>query len=97
MTLAWVLPLVGIADAIILPQFNIDGGVVALITIALVVTGLVVWGVVSTPIRPKSIDQYRGVFTGFCEIFLEQFPEGSQMPPISTVPQMPPPPPPPVA
>jgi hypothetical protein len=96
-TLAWVLPLVGIADAIILPQFNIDGGVVALITITLVVTGLVVWGVVSTPIRPKSIDQYRGVFTGFCKIFLEQFPEGSQMPPISTVPQMPPPPPPPVA
>jgi hypothetical protein len=97
-TLAWVLPLVGIADAIILPQFDVDGGIVALITIVLVVTGLVLWGVVSSPLRPKSIDQYRGIFTGCCQIFLEQFPEGSQMPPVSTLPpQIPPPPPPPIA
>jgi len=95
-TLAWVLPLAGIADAIILPQFDVDGGVVALITIVLIFAGLVLWGVVGTPIRPKSIDQYRGVFTGFCATFLEQFPEGSEMPPIATATtsQMPPPPPP---
>jgi hypothetical protein len=97
-TLAWVLPLAGIADAIILPQFNVDGGIVALITAVLVLTGLVLWGVVSSPLRAKSIDQYRGILTGCCQIFLEQFPEGSQMPPVSTLPpQMPPPPPPPIA
>ena len=92
-TLAWVLPLAGIADAIILPQLNVDGGIVALITIALLLTGLVLWAVAGSPIRPQSIDQYRGVFTGFCEIFLQQFPEGSQMAPIATLPQVPPPPP----
>jgi len=100
-TLAWVLPLAGLADAIILPQFNVDGGIVALIAIVLVLTGLVLWGVVSSPIRPRSIDQYRGVFTGFCETFLQQFPEGSQMAPITTLSQVSssqvPPPPPPVA
>jgi hypothetical protein len=95
-TLAWVLPLAGLADAIILPQFNVDGGVVALITITLLFTGLILWGVVGTPIRPKSIDQYRGVFTGFCPTFLQQFPEEAEMPAIATATtsQAPPPPPP---
>jgi hypothetical protein len=97
-TLAWVLPVIGIADAFILPQFNVDVGIVALITTVLILTGLIVWVVVSSPLRPRSIDQYRGIFIGCCEIFLQQFPEGSQMPPISTLPpQSSPPPPPPVA
>jgi len=75
-TLAWVIPLVGVADAFILPRFGIDGGVVALITLLLVVTGVVIWAIVDYPIRPKSIDQYRGVFTGCAEAYLQQFPPG---------------------
>jgi len=75
-TLSWVIPLVGVADAFILPRFGIDGGVVALITIVLVVTGIVIWAIVDYPIRPKSIDQYRGIFTGCAEAYLQQFPPG---------------------
>ena len=75
-TLAWVIPLVGVADAFVLPRFGIDGGVVALITLALVVTGIVIWAIVDYPIRPKSIDRYRGVFTGCAEAYLQQFPPG---------------------
>jgi len=90
-TLAWVLPVAGIADALILPQLNVDGGVVALITVVLIVAGLVIWAVVGNPIRPKSIDQYRGVFTGFGENFLQQFQETAAEAPA--VPQVPPPPP----
>ena len=73
-TLAWVIPLIGIADAFILPRFGVDGGVVALITVAMVLTGIVIWSIVNYPIRPKSIDQHRGVFTGFSEAYLQQFP-----------------------
>lgn len=72
--LAWVFPVVGIADAFILPRFNVEGGVVALITVVLVLAGLVIWAVVSNPIRPKFIDQYRGEFSGVCECFLEHLP-----------------------
>jgi hypothetical protein len=93
-TLAWVLPVVGIADAFILPQLNVDGGVVALIAVILILTGLVIWAVVGNPIRPKSIDQYRGIFTGFGENFLQQFQEQetvAQAP--AGPPQVPPPPP----
>jgi hypothetical protein len=72
--LAWVLPVVGIADAFILPRFNVDGGVVALTTVVLVLAGLVIWAVVSNPIRPKFIDQYRGEFSGVCESFLQHLP-----------------------
>jgi len=75
-TLAWVIPLVGVADAFILPNFGVDGAVVALITVAFVVTGIVIWAIVDYPIRPKSIDQYRGVFSGFCQTYLQQFPSG---------------------
>jgi hypothetical protein len=75
-TLAWVIPLVGVADAFILPRFGMDGGVVALITVALVLTGIVIWAIVDYPIRPKSIDQSRGVFTGCAEAYLQQFPPG---------------------
>jgi hypothetical protein len=99
-TLAWVLPLVGIADAFILPQFNVDGGVVALITVVLILTGIVIWAVVANPIRPSKIDQYQGEFTGFCSAYLQQFSEWVQ--PVVAVPsqQFPPsqiPPPPPVS
>lgn len=73
-TLAWVIPLIGVADAFILPNLGMDGGLVALITAAMIVTGIVIWAIVDYPIRPKSIDQYRGVFTGFCEEYLRQFP-----------------------
>jgi len=77
-TLAWVLPLVGIADAFVLPQFHVDGGIVALITALLILAGLVIWVVVSNPIAPRFIDQNRSEFTGFCAAFLEQFPEVTQ-------------------
>jgi hypothetical protein len=100
-TLAWVLPLAGIADAIILSQFDsVNGGIVALITIALVLAGLIIWAVAGNPIRPSFIDQNRGEFTGFCDVYLQQFPEGIQLatnpsqvlsPPSGT------PPPPPIA
>lgn len=92
-TLAWVLPVVGIADAFILSQLNVDGGVVALITTVLILTGLVIWAVVGNPIRPKSIDQYRGVFTGFCEAFLQQFQETVSQVSGGQPPAPPPPPP----
>jgi hypothetical protein len=91
-TLAWVLPLVGMADAIILPQFNVDGVVVALISVALVLTGIVVWAIVASPIRPRKIDQLYGEFTGFCEQFLQQFPEGMAPQPAIMAGQVPPPP-----
>src|SRR5262249_8624644 len=91
-TLAWVLPLIGIADVFVLPRFNVDGGLVALICIGLILAGIVLWAVVSSPIRPKFIDATRGEFTGFCETFLQQFPEAGVMTaPSMPQPQMPPP------
>jgi hypothetical protein len=72
--LAWVIPVIGVADAFILPNLGMDGGVVALITVACLLTGLIIWAIVSYPIRPKSIDQYQGVFTGCAEAYLQQFP-----------------------
>lgn len=72
--LSWVLPLVGIADAVILPSLNVDGGWVALLTVVLILAGLVIWAVVGNPIRPRSIDAFGAEFSGFCEPFLEQFP-----------------------
>jgi hypothetical protein len=92
-TLSWVLPLVGIADAIILPQFNVDTGIVALICAVLILAGIVIWAVVAMPIRPKKIDQFHGEFTGFCETFLEQFPEFGAQQPMAAPGQFPPPPP----
>lgn len=74
-TLSWVIPVVGVADAFILPNLGVNGGIVALITVALVLTGLIIWAVVSYPIRPKYIDQYRAEFTGVCEAYLQQFPQ----------------------
>jgi hypothetical protein len=93
--LAWILPVIGIADAFILPQFKVDPGIVVLVTATLIIAGLVIWAVVANPIRPKSIDKYYGEFSGFCEIFLEQFPQGSPQAPALV--QLFPPPPPPVA
>lgn len=75
-TLAWVIPVVGVADTFILPKFGMDTGVVALITVVLVVTGIVIWAIVDYPIRPKSIDQNWAVFTGCDEAYLQQFPPG---------------------
>jgi len=92
-TLAWILPLVGIADAVILPQLNVDGGMVALISIALVLTGIVIWSVVASPIRPRKIDDLRGEFGGFCNAYLMQIPEGVPQAPMATGQMLPPPPP----
>ncbi|HLW51349.1 MAG TPA: hypothetical protein VKW06_00775 [Candidatus Angelobacter sp.] len=98
-TLTWVLPLVGIADAFILAQFNIDGGIIALVTVALILSGLVVWAMAGNPIRPLKIDNFSGEFLGVCEKFLQQFPEGTaqQFVPVpATIPAgqvLPPPPP----
>jgi hypothetical protein len=61
-TLAWVLPLAGIADIFVLNQLNVDGGVIALVTIVLILAGLVIWVVVANPIVPRFIDQSRGDF-----------------------------------
>ena len=72
--LSWVIPLIGVADAFILPNLGMDGGVAVLITIACLLTGLIIWAVVSYPIRPRYIDQYRAEFTGLCEAYLQQFP-----------------------
>lgn len=74
--LSWVIPLIGVADAFILPNLGVDGGVVALITIACLLTGLIIWAVVGYPIRARYIDQHCGVFTGVCEEYLRQFPPG---------------------
>jgi hypothetical protein len=90
--LAWILPVIGIADAFILPQFHVDPGIVVLVTSALLIAGLVIWAVVANPIRPKSIDKYYGEFSGFCETFLQQFPQRSPQTP-ALVQQLPPPPP----
>jgi len=78
MTLAWVLPLAGIADAFVLPRFDIDPGWIVLITVTLLLAGLVIWAVAGSPIRPQSIDDFRAEFSGFCEPFLEQFPTYSR-------------------
>src|SRR5262249_33178938 len=80
-TLAWVLPLIGIADAFVLPRFNVDGGIVALICVALILTGLIMWAVVSNPVTPRFIDATRGEFTGFCETYLQQFPVAAAITP----------------
>lgn len=94
-TLAWVLPVIGIADAFILPQFNVDTGIVVLVVIALILAGLVIWGVVGSPIHPKRIDQFYGEFTGFSETYLQQFPEFVAPQPMAAPGsgQLPPPPP----
>jgi hypothetical protein len=72
--LAWVLPVIGIADAFVLPRFNVDPGWIALVAVVFVLAGLVIWAVVSNPIRPQAIDSFSAEFSGFCEPFLEQFP-----------------------
>ncbi len=90
-TLSWVLPLVGIADIFVLSRLNVDGGVIALICAAFLLTGLVIWAVVANPIRPVFIDATRGEFTGMCATFLEQFPAG--LPPAPAVGQQVAPPP----
>ncbi len=77
-TVAWVLPVVGIADAFILPAFGVDVGWVVLVTVVLIFAGLVIWAVVDSPIRPRFIDQYQGIFSGFCEAFLQQFPQSGR-------------------
>lgn len=98
-TLAWALPLIGLADVFVLPQFKADVGVTALVFLAFGLAGVVIWAVVSSPIRPRLIDRSHGEFSGFCEVFLQQFPEGSSQPAVllqqfATSPQGPPPPPP---
>ena len=80
-TLAWVLPLIGIADAFVLPRFNVDGAIVALICVVLILTGLIMWAVVSNPVTPRFIDATRGEFAGFCETYLQQFPVAAAMTP----------------
>ncbi len=95
-TLAWVLPVIGVADAFILPGFGVDGGWVGMTTLLLLLAGLIIWAVISNPIRVKSIDQYCGVFSGFCETFLQQFPEAVPQMPAAAAPLQATPPPPPI-
>lgn len=91
--LAWLLPLIGIADIFILPRFNVDPGIVALVTIAFIVAGLVIWAVAGNIMRPTSIDKYFAEFSGCCEIFLQQFPQATPQAATPVQPYMPPPPP----
>ena len=77
-TLSWVLPLVGVADAFVLPRFGVEPAWGILGAIVLGFVGLIIWAVVSNPIRPRSIDAFRAEFSGFCEPFLEQFPIASR-------------------
>ncbi len=73
--LAGVLPVIGIADGFILPSFGVDVGWVVLVTVVMILTGLMIWAVAGSPIRPRSITQFEGIFSGFCEAFLQQFPQ----------------------
>lgn len=74
-TLAWVLPSIGIADAFVLPRLlDLDIGWIVLLVAGLILAGLIIWVVVSNPIRPRSIDSFSAEFSGFCDPFLEQFP-----------------------
>lgn len=94
---AWLIPVIGVADIFVLARLGVDPVVIVLIFIASLLAGLVVWAVAGNPIRPRSIDNYYGEFSGFCEVFLEQFPQGMRQAPVLT-PQVPPsqvPPPPP--
>lgn len=94
---AWLIPAIGVADIFVLSRFGVDPGVIVLIFIACLVAGLVIWAVAGNPIRPTSIDKYYGEFSGFCEAFLQQFPQGTRQTPVLSqqVPpsQVPPPPP----
>jgi hypothetical protein len=89
-TLSWVLPLVGIADIFVLAQLNVDDGIIALITIALILAGITLWVMVANPIRPTVIDARRGVFLGACAAFLEQLPEAGLVVPPAPQPMVPP-------
>ena len=74
-TLAWVLPVVGIADAFVLPRlFNMDPGWIVLLVVVFILGGLVIWAIAGNPIRPQSIDTFSAEFSGFCDAFLEQIP-----------------------
>jgi hypothetical protein len=74
LTLAWVLPVIGIADAFVLPRFNVDPGWIVSLVVMFVLAGLVIWAVAGNPIRPRSIDSFSAEFSGFCDLFLEQIP-----------------------
>ena len=91
-TLAWVLPVIGVADAFILPRFDVDTVIVVLVVSGLLIAGLVIWAVVNSPIRPTSIEKDFGEFSGFSEVFLQQFPQDSLQPVAFAQQQFPPPP-----
>jgi hypothetical protein len=57
----------------------VDPALIAAVAVLLVLSGAVIWAVVSNPIRPRSIDAFRAEFSGFCEVFLEQFPTAPRM------------------
>jgi hypothetical protein len=74
-TLAWALPVAGIADAFVLPRlFDLDPGWIALLVVIFILAGVIIWAVAGNPIRPQSIDSFSAEFSGFCEPFLEQIP-----------------------
>ena len=75
-TLAWVIPVIGVVAAFILTHFGMDIARAGSITAMFIISGVVIWGVTADPIRPRQIDQFRAVFTGACEKYLQQFPPG---------------------
>jgi hypothetical protein len=92
-TIGLVLMVAGIADIFILNRFDVDGGIIALVTFVLILTGIIVMAVVASTIRPRFIDQFRGEFIGFSPAYLQNIREGG-MPaaPVMVTGQAPPPP-----
>lgn len=52
-TLDWVLPVIGIADAFILPRSDVDPGWIIFLVVTFILAGLVIWVCASNPIRPQ--------------------------------------------
>ena len=75
-TLAWALPLIGLAAAFILSYFGMDISRGVAMVALFVIAGVAIWGRATDPIRPRYIDEYRATFTGVCEEYLRQFPPG---------------------
>jgi hypothetical protein len=92
-TIGLVLVVAGIADIFILNRFDVDGGIIALVTFALILTGIIFLAVMASPIRPRFIDQFRGEFIGFSPAYLQNIPEGGvPVAPVVVAGQAPPPP-----
>jgi hypothetical protein len=71
---AWLIALGGIALTFVFGAAGWNMGVAALLAFVMVLTGGVVGSVVSSPIKPRRIDDYGGLFVGCGEDFLRHLP-----------------------